>query len=100
MTDLMKGKRGLVMGVANDRSIAWGIAKALHAEGRSWPSPTRGRPSANGLSRWRPRVGSTLSGRCGRDGRRLDGCLFRQLGEAWGSLDFVVHAIAFSDKTS
>jgi hypothetical protein len=50
-----EGKRGLVMGVANERSIAWGIAKALHARARSWPSPTRARRSASAWSRWRPR---------------------------------------------
>jgi hypothetical protein len=47
MGDLMKGKRGLVMGVANDRSIAWGIAKALAGKAPNWPSPIRARPSAS-----------------------------------------------------
>jgi enoyl-[acyl-carrier protein] reductase I len=52
MTDLMKGKRGLVMGVANDRSIAWGIAKALHAEGPSLPFlPGRGLRQTGGAAR-------------------------------------------------
>jgi hypothetical protein len=46
-TDLMKGKRGLIMGVANDHSIAWGIAKTLAEQGANWPSPIRARPSAS-----------------------------------------------------
>jgi enoyl-[acyl-carrier-protein] reductase (NADH) len=50
MTGLMKGKRGLIMGLANDKSLAWGIARQLHEQGRNWPSPTRARrwPSACG----------------------------------------------------
>ena len=58
MADLMKGKRGLIMGVANERSIAWGIAQApWPTRARNWPFPIRARPLASGSNRWPPRSG-------------------------------------------
>ena len=96
---LMAGKRGIIMGVANDRSIAWGIARVLAAHGAelafSYQAPQlerRVKPLAES-------VGSSLVVECdaGNDAS-LDG-LFAEVGKHWDSLDFVVHAIAFSDRT-
>jgi enoyl-[acyl-carrier protein] reductase I len=96
--DLMKGKRGLVMGVANDRSIAWGIAKALHHHGARLAFTFQGdalgkrvRPLAESLD------SDFVVDADVTDGASLDS-LFASLAERWGRLDFVVHAIAFSDK--
>ena len=99
MQDLMKGKRGLIMGVANDHSIAWGIAKALAAQGADSPSPIRARRSASASSRWRSRSVSTLVLPCDvEDLASVDARVRRRSREKWGRLDFLVHAIGFSDK--
>jgi enoyl-[acyl-carrier protein] reductase I len=95
---LLQGKRGLVMGVANDHSIAWGIAKAAHAEGAelafSYQSEALGK-------RVRPLVES-LGGKlilpCDVEDIESIDRLFVALKREWGGLDFLVHAIAFSDK--
>ncbi|MAN16138.1 enoyl-ACP reductase FabI [Alterinioella nitratireducens] len=99
MANLMNGKRGLVMGVANDRSIAWGIAKALRAEGAELAFSFQGdnfgkrvRPLAEQLD-----VNLLLDVDV-TDDDSLDAC-FSKIEEEWGRLDFVVHAIAYSDKT-
>jgi enoyl-[acyl-carrier protein] reductase I len=95
---LMTGKRGLIMGLANDKSIAWGIAKAVAAEGADLAFSYQGEQL---LKRVRPlaaEVGSSIVLPCDvGDAASLD-ALFDALGETWGSLDFVVHAIGFSDK--
>jgi enoyl-[acyl-carrier protein] reductase I len=99
MTDLMKGKRGLVMGVANERSIAWGIAKALHDEGAELAFSYQGEAYGKRVEPLAASVGSTLMVDVDvMDDASMDAC-FAKLGAEWGSLDFVVHAIAFSDKT-
>jgi enoyl-[acyl-carrier protein] reductase I len=99
MTDLMKGKRGLVMGVANERSIAWGIAKALHDEGAELAFSYQGEAFGKRVEPLAASVGSTLMVDVDvMDDASMDAC-FAKLGAEWGSLDFVVHAIAFSDKT-
>jgi enoyl-[acyl-carrier protein] reductase I len=99
MTDLMKGKRGLVMGVANERSIAWGIARALHAEGAELAFSYQGEAFGKRVEPLAASVGSTLMVDVDvMDDASMDAC-FARIGKAWGSLDFVVHAIAFSDKT-
>ncbi|MEL0111276.1 MAG: enoyl-ACP reductase FabI [Rickettsiales bacterium] len=95
---LMQGKRGLIMGVANDRSIAWGIAKTLAAHGaelaftyQAEVLERRVRPLAESL-------GPCLLMQCDvTDDESLD-ATFAELKKTWDSLDFVVHAIAFSDK--
>lgn len=95
---LMQGKRGLIMGVANDRSIAWGIAKALAAQGaelaftyQAEVLERRVRPLAESL-------GPCLLMQCDvTDDASLD-ATFAELRKSWDSLDFIVHAIAFSDK--
>ncbi len=98
MADLMKGKRGLVMGVANDRSIAWGIASALHAEGAELAFSYQGDAFGKRVAPLAEKVGAKLLVDVDvTDDASLDAC-FAKIEEEWGSLDFVIHAIAFSDK--
>ena len=99
MADLMKGKRGLVMGVANDRSIAWGIASALHSEGAALAFSYQGEAFGKRVQPLAASVGSDfLIDVDVTNEESLDAC-FGEIGRRWGSLDFVIHAIAFSDKT-
>ena len=98
MADLMKGKRGLVMGVANDRSIAWGIASALAAEGAELAFSYQGEAFGKRVEPLAASVGSDfLIDVDVTNEDSLDAC-FGEIGRRWGSLDFVIHAIAFSDK--
>lgn len=98
MADLMKGKRGLVMGVANERSIAWGIAKALAAEGAELAFSYQGDAFGKRLAPLAATVGSDVMVDVDvTDDASLDAC-FATLKDTWGSLDFLIHAIAFSDK--
>ena len=99
MADLMKGKRGLVMGVANDRSIAWGIASAFAAEGAELAFSYQGDAFGKRVQPLAASVGSDfLIDVDVTNEDSLDAC-FGEVGRRWGSLDFVIHAIAFSDKT-
>ncbi|WP_103258791.1 enoyl-ACP reductase FabI [Tabrizicola aquatica] len=99
MAELMKGKRGLVMGVANERSIAWGIASALAAEGAELAFSYQGEAFGKRLQPLAASVGSDLLVDVDVTNEdSLDAC-FAEIGRRWGSLDFLVHAIAFSDKT-
>lgn len=94
----MKGKRGLVMGVANDRSIAWGIASALASEGADLAFSYQGEAFGKRVQPLAASVGSDfLIDVDVTNEDSLDAC-FAEVGRRWGSLDFVVHAIAFSDK--
>ena len=96
---LMEGKKGLIMGLANDHSIAWGIAKALNEQGaqlaisyQNEALEKRVKPLADQLGN------SPLLIKCDvSDSASVEAC-FKELGEKWGKIDFVVHAIAFSDK--
>ncbi|HLQ18053.1 MAG TPA: enoyl-ACP reductase [Tabrizicola sp.] len=98
MAELMKGKRGLVMGVANDRSIAWGIASALAAEGAELAFSYQGDAFGKRVQPLAASVGSDfLIDVDVTNEDSLDAC-FAEVGRRWGSLDFLVHAIAFSDK--
>lgn len=98
MADLMKGKRGLIMGVANERSIAWGIAKAMAEEGAELAFSYQGEAFGKRVQPLAERVGSDILVDVDvTDDASLDAC-FSTLKEKWGSIDFVVHAIAFSDK--
>jgi enoyl-[acyl-carrier protein] reductase I len=99
MAELMKGKRGLVMGVANERSIAWGIASALAAEGAELAFSYQGEAFGKRVQPLAASVGSDLLIDVDVSNEEsLDAC-FAEIGQRWGSLDFVIHAIAFSDKT-
>jgi len=99
MTDgLLKGRRGLVMGVANDHSIAWGIARALAAQGAEIAFTYQGEAQAKRLASLAASIGSTimLPGDVENDAE-LDAA-FETLKHVWGGMDFLVHAIAYSDK--
>ena len=95
---LMAGKRGLVMGVANDRSIAWGIAKALHAQGAELAFTYQGEAFERRVTPLAQSIGADFLRSCDADKPDDLKALFDGLGDHWGGLDFVVHAIAFSDK--
>ena len=98
MGGLMAGKRGLIMGLANDRSLAWGIAKALGAQGAQMAFSYQGEALEKRVRPLAAELGSDLLIDCDvADMAALDAA-FAQLEKSWGSLDFVVHAIGFSDK--
>ena len=98
MADLMKGKRGLVMGVANERSIAWGIAKALADEGAQLAFSYQGDAFGKRLAPLAATVGSDVMLDVDvTNDASLDAC-FAALKDKWGTIDFLIHAIAFSDK--
>ena len=95
---LMSGKRGLVMGVANDHSIAWGIAQALAAQGAELAFTYQGDALGKRVLPLAESLGSTLSLPCDvEDVASLD-AVFAALAKQWGDLDFVVHCIGFSDR--
>jgi len=95
---LMDGKRGLIMGVANDHSIAWGIAKTLAAHGASLAFTYQGEALGRRVKPLAEQAGSKLVLPCDvEDIASLD-AVFETLKQEWGSMDFLVHAIAFSDK--
>lgn len=95
---LMEGKRGLIMGVANDRSIAWGIAQAAHAAGAELAFTYQGAAFGKRVLPMVEKLGSKIVHEADVENEAsLDG-LFDRLKTEWGRLDFVVHAIAFSDK--
>ena len=95
---LMAGKRGLVMGVANDRSIAWGIASSLHAHGAELAFTYQGEALEKRVRPLAESVGSNLMVPCDVTEDESIDAAFATLKESWDSLDFVVHAIAYSDK--
>ena len=97
-SELMQGKRGLVMGVANDHSIAWGIAKTLAAHGAELAFTYQGEALGKRVKPLAQSVGSTLVLPCDVENLPSVDAVFATLGEKWGGLDFLVHAIAFSDK--
>jgi len=95
---LMAGKRGLIMGVANDRSIAWGIAKAAQAQGAELAFTYQGEALQRRVQPLAEQVGSDIVLPCDvTDDASID-AVFDTLKEKWGSLDFLVHAIAYADK--
>ena len=99
MTGVLKGKRGLVMGVANERSIAWGIAKALAEAGAELAFTYQGEAFGSRLAPLAASVGSDFMVDVDvTDDASLDAA-FDALAARWDSIDFVVHAIAFSDKS-
>jgi enoyl-[acyl-carrier protein] reductase I len=97
-TGLLKGKRGLIMGLANDKSIAWGIAKACADAGAELAFSYQGEALKKRVEPLMASIGATEMYECDvADEATLDG-LFAHLKAVWGHLDFVVHAIGFSDK--
>jgi enoyl-[acyl-carrier protein] reductase I len=98
MEGLMHGKRGLIMGVANDHSIAWGIAKALAGQGASLAFTYQGEALKKRVQPLAEGVGSSLLLPCDVEDLASVDAVFSGLQAKWGSLDFLVHAIAYSDK--
>ncbi len=97
-TGLMNGKRGLIMGVANDKSIAWGIAQACHDAGAELAFTYQGEALGKRVQPLAASVGSDIVVPCDvTDEASLD-ATFATLADRWGTLDFLVHAIGFSDK--
>src|ERR1044072_1497162 len=97
-TGLMRGKRGLIMGVANNRSIAWGIAKAARTHGADLAFTYQGDSMKRRVEPLAEEGDGLVVGHCDvADEGSLD-TVFAAVKSAWGSLDFVLHAIAFSDK--
>ena len=98
MAGLMQGKRGLVMGVANDRSIAWGIARSMAGEGAELAFSYQGEAFGKRVEPLAASLGSSMLVDVDvQDDASLDAA-FARLKDEWGTLDFLVHAIAFSDK--
>ncbi|WP_293855772.1 enoyl-ACP reductase FabI [uncultured Alsobacter sp.] len=98
MTSLMNGKRGLIMGVANDHSIAWGIAKTLAAHGAELAFTYQGDALRKRVEPLANSLGSSTVLPCDVEDLASVDAVFESLRQAWGSVDFVVHAIGFSDK--
>ncbi|MFN0113280.1 MAG: enoyl-ACP reductase FabI [Paracoccaceae bacterium] len=97
--NLLAGKRGLIMGLANDKSIAWGIAKACADQGAEMAFSYQGEALKKRVAPLIASIGMSEMTECDvADEASLD-ALFARLAALWGSLDFVVHAIGFSDKT-
>ena len=99
VTGLMQGKRGLVMGVANDHSIAWGIAQALAQEGAELAFTYQGEALGKRVTPLAQSLGSDLVLPCDVEDLASVDRVFEALDARWPSLDFVVHAIGFSDKS-
>jgi len=95
---LMQGKRGLVMGVANDRSIAWGIAKAAHDQGAELAFTYQGDALKKRVDPLAESVGSSIVLPCDVTDLGSIDAVFDTLKEKWGSIDFIVHAVAYSNK--
>ncbi len=94
----MKGKRGLIMGVANDKSIAWGITQYVAAQGAELAFTYQGESLEKRVRPLAESVGGTIVLPCDVTDEASIDAVFAELEKQWGGLDFVVHAIAFSDK--
>src|SRR6201996_5151162 len=99
MQDLMKGKRGLVMGIANDHSIAWGIARALAAQGAEMAFTYQGEALGKRVRPLADQLGVKQVLACDVEDLTSVDSVFSALRKEWGGLDFLVHAIAFADKS-
>lgn len=98
MKDLMKGKKGLVMGVANEKSIAWGMAKSLSEQGAELAFTYQGEAFGKRVRPLAASVGSNIVLDCDVTNEESIDALFAALKKEWGELDFVIHAIAYSNK--
>jgi enoyl-[acyl-carrier protein] reductase I len=94
----LRGKRGLVMGVANNRSIAWGIAKSCRAQGAELAFTYQGDALKKRVEPLAAELGGIVVGHCDVTEPATIDAVFGEIASRWGGLDFVVHAIAFSDK--
>ncbi len=98
MSSLMQGKRGLIMGLANDKSIAWGIAKACADAGAELAFSYQGEALKKRVGPLAAQVGSDIVLPCDVSDETSIDALFSELETRWGKMDFIVHAIGFSDK--
>jgi enoyl-[acyl-carrier protein] reductase I len=98
MTALMQGKRGLIMGVANDHSIAWGIARTLSDHGATLAFTYQGEALGKRVKPLAESVGSTLIMPCDVEDIASVDAVFGEIEKQWDTMDFLVHAIGFSDK--
>ena len=94
----MKGKRGLIMGLANDRSLAWGIARAVANEGAELAFSYQGEALEKRVRPLAGELGSDLLIECDVSSMAALDAAFAELGKHWDGLDFLVHAIGYSDK--
>jgi len=99
MSGLMSGKRGLIMGLANDKSLAWGISKALYAQGAELAFSYQGEALEKRVRPLAEQVGSDLLIDCDVSDMAALDATFETLKARWPTIDFVVHAIGFSDKS-
>jgi enoyl-[acyl-carrier protein] reductase I len=97
-TGLLKGKRGLVMGVANNRSIAWGIAKACADQGAELAFTYQGDALKKRVEPLAAELGAKVVGHCDVTDEASMDAVFAEVARIWGKLDFVVHCIAYADK--
>jgi len=95
---LMAGKRGLIMGVANNRSIAWGIARALHSQGAEIAFSYQGEALKKRVEPLAAEIGVDFLVECDVSDEAAMDATFAEIKQRWGKLDFVVHAIGFSNK--
>ena len=98
MTGLMAGKRGIIMGVANNRSIAWGIAKAISAQGGEIAFTYQGEALRKRVEPLAAEIGAIVAGDCDVGDEASIDAAFAEIEKIWGKIDFLVHAIGFSDK--
>src|ERR1700761_9577165 len=98
MTQLMQGKRGLIMGVANDHSIAWGIAQTLSKNGAELAFTYQGEALGKRVKPLAESLGSKMILPCDVEDIATVDAAFGEIEKQWGGLDFLVHAIGFSDK--
>ena len=96
---LMTGKRGLIMGLANDKSIAWGIAEALHAQGADIGVTYVGDAMKKRVLPLAAQINASIVAECDVGDPASITALMNEAKEQWGQIDFIVHAIGFSDKT-
>ena len=98
MSGLMQGKRGLIMGLANDKSLAWGIAKKLHEQGAEMAFSYQGEALKKRVGPLAQQVGSDFLIECDVSDMDAMDTAFAEIEAKWGKMDFLVHAIGFSDK--
>src|SRR3974377_2038343 len=96
---LMAGKQGLIMGVANERSLGWGIAKAVHAHGAELAFTYQGEALGKRVRPLAESVGSNLVMESDVPNEASLDAIFERIGDRWGRLDFAVHAIAYADPS-
>ncbi len=95
---ILAGKRGLILGLANNRSIAWGIASAAHAAGAELAFTYQGEALKKRVEPLAQELGGTVLGHCDVTEPESVDAVFKAVEELWGTVDFVVHCIAYSDK--